>query len=257
MESHGRCSMPQQISLFLNLPRELRDKIYQYVFEDWPEIPYKVKGSRIVLYATQGERTYRERPTAFLKPANLTAETDHRLVCTAAFPRVNRHIRSEFSDFLRSYEVDTVARVRNFDFGHVIEHISGLSPNKLEAYHVRVDGTSTCILELELGGPYDFQWRVNLNRWIEYVEGWVGLEGELMTAHKTIPDLSTQDSFTRAPPEIVRELYACTETHALGAGRLELSKIFYTLLARCGLESFILVGDRAKTLSWLVGWTPF
>ena len=227
--------MPQGTSKFLTLPRELRDEIYYHVFQQRPEVPLSVKGSKVVLHGQDGGTTYIGRPTAFLF-TNSEKRKGPFLISTNALSEVNSQVRTEFSEFLRTVDVDVIARVRNFDFGHVIDHFNSLPRNRSESFCVQHDGTARCILTVELSGPYDARWSANLGRWISYVERWIGLEGELRTAHKTVEDSHTVIRWVRAPPDIVNEVYVCYQNHRRGAGRLELDRIFYTLWASYGVE---------------------
>lgn len=232
--------MPQQTCHFLNLPRELRDRVYQFVFEDRPKIPPTVERSKVVLHRSNSARPCIERPTGFVVPAITGSNEGYRLVCEAALCRVNRQIQNEFSDFLRSNDIDVVARVCNFDFQHVIAYINSLAPNQRTAFGVRRDGTARCTLRIEIDGSFDDRWRTQLYHWIEFVEKWIGLDGELMTAHRTIYKWPAEDRYDRELSALLPKLYSCYQTHPHGPGRLELDKLFYTLLGRHEAEFLLL-----------------
>lgn len=231
--------MSNQTSHFLNLPLELRISIYSHtLIEHQPEIPRVVKGSTVVWHGKQGGPAYTQRPRAFLGEKLSSNFDGPTLVCPLALSQVNRQIRTEFSDYLRTAPVDIVSRIRNFDWSHLIHLIQSLPDWRKDQFLVGEDGTAGSILYFELGGPYSPDWRTNLMRWIEFVEDWARNPGhELKSLHKTIQDLSTSDRWCRAPSgEIVCEVYTMYQCQGKGIGRLELDKVFYTLLGRYKAE---------------------
>ena len=249
--------MSPQTSHFLNLPIELRNHVHSFALSaKWSENPLTTAGSRVVVCST-----YRERPKAFLLPHYSSAGDKPILACPSALSQINPRIRLELSDVLRTSTVDIVAQVRNFDFAHVIRFFESLPAWRRDQFLVADDGNARSILYLELGGPYDADWRANLTLWIEFVENWIAV-GELKTLHKTIQDLSTADRWCRAPRgTIVYNLFVVYQEHKKGAGRLEMDKIFYTVLCRYKAE-LAMRGGSPKWQSdtslmehrWLFSW---
>jgi hypothetical protein len=231
--------MSRQASPFLNLPLELRISIYSHALIDHqPEIPCVVKGSTVVLRGTESVSAYTQRPKAF-RVENCSSDVDGpALVCPLALSQVNRQIRSEFSDYLRTAPVDIVSRIRNFNWSHLMCFIRSLPDWRKDQFLVGKDGMADSTLYFELGGPYSPDWRTNLMCWIEFVEDWTQSPShELKTLHKTIQDLSTSDRWCRAPPgEIVCEVYTMYQCQRKRIGRLEMDKVFYTLLGRYKAE---------------------
>ena len=244
--------MSQQSSLFLRLPQELRDEIYKYALLDQRKIALTEKESKIVLQNYGNITTCIERPKASLFPGDPFSKKEPYLRATTSLSQVSRQIRAEFSQFLRTADVDVVARIHGFDFGHAIYYFRSLPPDRLQSFCVKEDGTAKCILKLELAAPDNSYWHANLAKWIQFVECWVGLEGELRTSQKTVSRLSLEDSFTCEPPEIVHKVYRFYQDHRNGAGRLELDKIFFTLLAKSEVECYAREGHRACQMERLL-----
>lgn len=184
---------------FLQIPQEVREVIYAYTL-------YQASKPLAVEYLQLRQGWHRsgwrrkrvheygrhEQPKAFLQHASHEGNVLPTLFSTIAIAQVNRQIRSEFSDFLHltSTKIDIVAEVRNFDFGIVIRAIP---PQKVLNLQLMIDGTAVCILKLALGGPYDANWRTNLERWIDYLESSMMGSEEVGTQHRTVLDLSTAD----------------------------------------------------------------
>lgn len=214
----------------LALPREIRDEIYHIIIEQRLRIPWPLKTSPPIPEAT----TYREKPTAFLSDA-------HTLVSSDPVSQVKKQMRAEFSDLLRTLNVHIVVRVKNFDFTTAIKYLNDVRRERQEVFHVREDGTSTARLKIQLVGPYDGEWKSNLKQWIDQVEKWVSLEGELVTAHRTLQQcVVTKCYCIRVPRASLFEVYYEYQAHQRGAGRLELDKIFYTLLSRYRAEKMMM-----------------
>jgi hypothetical protein len=249
--------MSPQTSQFLNLPIELRNHVYSFALVNHQrKIQPKIEGSRIVIHS---RRT--ERPKAFLLLQNSSANEKPTLSCSLALSQINHQIRFELSDVLRTSTVDIVAQVRNFDFSHVIELFESLQTRRRDQFLVKDDGNARSVLYLELGGPYDADWHANVAKWIEFVEDWIPV-GELKTLHRTIQDLSTTDRWCRAPRgTIIYDLYGMYQARKEGAGRLEMDKMFYTVLCRYKAELEMRGGcpkwqsDTALTgHHWLFSW---
>lgn len=219
----------------LNLPRELRNEIYRHVFEQRPAVclPIDKFDHALCQRINPCHKKGVERPIAALRENEASSLGEVPLViCNTPFSQVNRQVQAEHANFLRSVDVDVAAGVQNFDLSRVIEYLNNLSKSAVEHYHVRRDGTSRSKLKLELRGPYDRNWKANLARWIDYVERCVGLDGEFMATHKIVRPLEDQEIPSRLDPAVVLELFNEYQNHRLGAGRLELDKIFYTIFAR-------------------------
>ena len=227
-------------STLQSLPSELRDHIYQYVlinehtFRDW-------------YYHRREPPQHIERIKAYLRPTGAKDGNFPILTSAAAFSCVSKPIRADFSDFLHSVnsDIDIVVEVHNFDFSHVIQYLQ--TKGRKEAFCVREDGTIHSRLMVKLGGPFDKDWKPNLQHWIDFIESWIGLDEELATAHKTIvepdaKDPKRKDPWSRAPTELLTGLYRYYQGHRRGAGRLELDRLFYTVYARFGVVAMMIQG---------------
>lgn len=121
---------------FMRLPPELRDNVYEKVFDDLPE-------------------------------DYLTSRTHGRLACRSALPRVNRKIRSEFLPilFLRSREV--VALVENSEFAHIVTFLICLSIQELETFRPKAEAPPCRNFTIELHNEYGISALVfkSLLRW--------------------------------------------------------------------------------------------
>jgi hypothetical protein len=87
-------------------------------------------------------------------------------------------------------------------------------------------------------------------RWVDFVEEWASRSNaELKTLHKAIKDLATPNrrSFV-FHGEVGRKLYAVYQSQRRGAGRLELDKIYYTLLGKYQAE--IRINSVCPTWEW-------
>ena len=245
--------MSKQTSDFLTLPLELRNNIDSYaLIHHQPEIRLTVKGSTVVFHGRNGGLAYTQRPRAFLVENGPSDVSRPALVCPLAISQVNRQVRTEFASYLRIAPVDLVSRNRNFDWTDVTHCIQSLPDWRRDQFRVGEDGIADTILYSELGGPYGPDWRTNLMSWIEFVENWTqDPNHELKTLARTIQDLSTSDRRCRAPPgEIVREVFTMYQSRMKGAGRLELDKIFYTILGRFKAEIMMDRGTRDWAYDW-------
>ena len=107
-------------------PREIKDQIYTNVLQQQRELPIKVKGSKIRLTIWKLLPPKLKRVRAFLR-----TRTDHNahdcfLFTSCELAQVNKQIRYEFFDFLRTAEVDLIVTVQNFDFLHIFDLINSL-----------------------------------------------------------------------------------------------------------------------------------
>lgn len=253
------CQSSMELPPILKLPVELRYQIYTYATDEqqWfaPESerirPLPLGRNRF------GQRHFRDTSNATLSErhkAFLTTNTSDlhkaRLTCAHPIARVNKQLRLEMSDFLRTSSMPIVTRVRDFDFSHVQHFLSTSEEAHQNTFKVRHDGTSGRYLIIELQAPYTTSSTENLRRWIEYVEFFVGPEkrAELSALYKTIDvDNPMRAAITMIvlpqSPFHDADLYRCLPITAVedaqkycdkikpGVGRIEVNKIVATLTA--------------------------
>lgn len=173
------------------------------------------------------------------------------LVTTIPIAQVNRQARAEISDCPSLADAILVARINNFDFQHVIGYLDSISKANKGSFLLRADGCSRCNLRLELEGPYDFQWRANLEQWIGYANRWAGNSGEMGTTHCIVKDAASANTWSRVPPELVKEVYQVWRTYDKGAGKLELRQIFFALFCRHRVEMMMFAPRQNDALGFV------
>ena len=94
-------SMSTGRSLIVDLPAELRNRIYHFVLADHPQARLKA-GSPI-------------------------------LASQSTLPRVNKQVRAEYLAILHLFAPETVAQVRNLDFRHIVTFFNKLAKSELAA----------------------------------------------------------------------------------------------------------------------------
>lgn len=162
-----------------------------------------------------------------------------RFLTSAPLGRVNRQLRGEIAELLQraANDLPVVTRVKNFDFKHAMRYLNPASSTpRLQQHTARDDGTVPRRLTIELCGPYDQNWRDNLEGWIRYLEVQLPDDAaELGAMHRTVPQYAEWS--TRTPPDVVWELYVMHEERGIGSGRRELNKVFFALYARLWEEA--------------------
>lgn len=226
--------MECELPALLQLPQEIRDEIYKYILLEEEEIQHEAR-AKYSRRMTPSWSVRQPRYQARIVCNRLKDGPDVQMSCPAALSEVNRQIRVEVSDFLENSKLSVVARVRNFDFDHVLRYLATPATRRTLTRHaVREDGTVPHRMVIELSGPYDDDGRANLQRWIEGVDGLMqGRSEELGVLHKT----AFQGRFkVCAPAAIVWKVGAMYEAWPLGAGRLESEKVFFALYTRWEVE---------------------
>lgn len=243
----------------LKLPVELRYLIYLYATDEqqWFAPDSKLLEPLTLGQNRFGQRHFRDtndrtlfhRQRAFLT-TNTSDSHKAQLTCAHPLARVNKQLRLELSEFLRTSSMPIVSRARDFDFSHVQHFLSTLEVVHQDTFKVRHDGTSGWNLIIELQGPYTRSSMENLRRWIEYINAFTGSEkgAEFCALYKAIEI----DGPNRAeiivivlPPSRYHDagLYRCLPIAALkevreyraniapGSGRIEVNKIVAVLTA--------------------------
>lgn len=230
------------MAALLHLPRELRDEIYSYVLLEPEEVSLK--------RCTKMQPTHRDVWTVWEPRYQTRIQEDGSRIEFAAVTRMasapaplgqaSRQLGMEVSEFLEHSRLPVVARIRNFDFEHVLQYL--ITPDakpRLLRYIVGEDGTAQPNrLMLELVGPYGEDWRLNLERWIRGLDELLPQRhAELSISHKTMPWNGYWS--IRSPPEIVRETWTMQQAWSLGCGRRELELVFFAMLARERVEEMM------------------
>lgn len=141
-----------------------------------------------------------------------------------------------------------VSRVREFDFSRIRHFLSTLEEVHQDTFMLRDDGSPDRKLTIELQGPYTTSCMANLQRWIEYVDVFVGPEkkAELSTLYKTIDsdDLKRavtpwttppqcrhfdDDLHRRIPITVLKDVLEYHDSLAPGGGEIEVHKLMRTL----------------------------
>ena len=130
---------------FLDLPAELRNSIYGKVFDESPR-------------------------------AYLTIRTRSNLASRSALPRVRRPIRNEFRPVLYLSAHEIVARVIDFDFGHIVTFLNRLSKVEMKGLEgIETQSSRKLIVELNfakttLQNACRYSWLPSLMRWLNRLE---------------------------------------------------------------------------------------
>ena len=229
------CFMEGGFPTLFRLPQEIRDEIYKYVVletEDVhlgsePKIPRLRQSS-----STLVQPRYQARILSIASRDGSKA----RMTTSAPLCGANKQLRQEISDFLEVSGLPVVATVRNFNFVHVLDYLTTpASRPRVGRYTCKEDGTVPQRLVIELSGPYDEHWQQNLRRWIERIEGLLPEHAaELGVLHKTVPWQGRWG--VRTPPDILGPVWRMLGEWPVGAGRLELDKVFFTLHGRFQVE---------------------
>jgi hypothetical protein len=241
----------------LKLPVELRYLIYSFATDEqqWftPDSkqikPFPLGQNRF------GQRHFRDNSDAGLfqrHRAFLTTNTSDpnkaQLTCAHPLARVNRSLRVEVSEFLRTSSMPVVARVRDFDFSHVQCFLSTLEEVQQDTFKVRHDSTSGRSLTIELQAPYKPSRLDNLRSWINFIDAFVGSEkkAEFCALYKTV-DIDNPmrtaittivlppskyfdaDLFEYLPIAALKDVEKDRARIAPGGARIELNKIVATL----------------------------
>ena len=242
--------------LILKLPVELRYLIYSYATDEqqWFAQDPKLLEPLPLGQNRFGQRHFRDSSNRALfhrQRAFLTSNTSDRnkaqLTCAHPLARVNKQFRIELSDFLRTSSMPIVARVRDFDFSHVQHFLSTLEVTHQDTFKVRHDGTSARKFFIELQGPYTTSSMENFQRWIQYVDPFVGPENgaELSALYKAVetvgPNREAITAIVLPSSQFYAGLCRCFPIAALkevreyhanvapGGGRMELEKIEATV----------------------------
>lgn len=227
--------MDSDLPTLFRLPQEIRDEIYTYIILEHEEIHLDSKPD---------SSGVRRSSSTFLQPkyharilsAASRGGREIRMTTSAPLCEANKQLRHEISDVLEVSSLPVVATVRNFNFDHVLNYMTTPASSLRVGRHTcREDGTIPQRLEIELSGPYDEHWQQNLRRWIERIEGLLPEHpAELGLLHKTVPWRGRWG--VRTPPDILGHVWSMLRTWPVGAGRLELNKIFFTLFGRFQVE---------------------
>lgn len=236
------CDTESDASALLRLPRELRDEIFAYVLLGQEEISLK-RCAR--LQPTHGEVWTVLDPRYQTQIAEDGSSCEFTAIARdkstpAPLGQVNRQLRIEVSEFLEHSGLPVVARVRNFDFEHVLHFlVTPDSKPRFLGYTVGEDGeVQSNRPMLELVGPYDEDWRANLERWVKGLERlFPQRHGELAFSHKTLPWNGHWG--IRTPPEIVREAWQLQQAWPLGVGGRELELVFFAMFTRQRMEEMM------------------
>lgn len=257
-ENVTTCLPSTDLPPILKLTVELRYLIYSYFTDEqqWFAPDSKLLDPLPLGQNRFGQRHFRDtinralfhRHRAFLT-TNKSDSHKAQLMCAHSLARVNKQLRLEFSEFLRT-SMPIVSRMRDFDFSHVQHFLSTLEVVHQNTFKVRHDETSGRKLTIELQGPYTKSSMENLHRWVECVNAFTGSEErpEFCALYKAIEI----DGPNRAeiiviilPPSRYHDaaLYRCLPIAALkevreyraniapGSGRIEVNKTVAVLTA--------------------------
>jgi hypothetical protein len=248
----------------LKLPVELRYLIYSYASAEkqWfaPESeqiqPLPLGQNRF------GQRHFRDnsdgalfqRHKAFLT-TNMSDLNKPQLTCAHPIARVNKQLRVELSGFLRTSSMPIVSRVRGFDFSHVQHFLSTLEEVHQDKFKLRHNGSPDRKLTIELQGQYTTSCMKNLQRWIEYVDGFIGPGklAELSSLYKTIDSDHSElmaaplgiavrsrhfddDFHRRIPITVLKDVLEYRDSLAPGGGEIEVHKVVRTLYCWLGSD---------------------
>ena len=263
-ESVTIATTAMDLPAILKLPVELRYLIYSYATgeQQWfaPESeqvqPLPLGQNRF------GQRHFRDNNDGALfqrHKAFLTTNTSdpHKAQLTCAHPiaRVNKQLRVELSEFLRTSSVPVVSRVRDLDFSHVQHFLSTLKEVHQDKFKLKPNGSPDRKLTIELQGPYTMFCMENLQRWIEYVNGFLGPEkrAELASLYKTVEDEQPKriaaplvidplsrhvddDFYWRIPVTVLKDVLEYHDSLAPGGGEIEVHKLMRTLYCWLGSD---------------------
>ncbi|CZT17615.1 uncharacterized protein RCC_03452 [Ramularia collo-cygni] len=200
-------------SHFLRLPAEIRELIYEYLLNsktemylptpkdpikrrNWQENYRRVIPPRLSSTGSRQQAaiddldwetkrvepnfisfTCREKRTIFLGEDG-HAFSNSPLAC------VNRQLRREVTGYLHLCAEEVIAQVLNFDFDNIIHYLASLPATQQAGFGVSRSGTYEKLLRIEICWPYDETCRANLERWLNYLGGFVGADGELAVVLK-------------------------------------------------------------------------
>ena len=228
-------SMECELPALLRLPQELRDEIYKYVLveEDEIRLAHQPNAPHIITSCWLKAPRYQAR---LLQQTGPQDGLNARMSAAAPLCQLNKQIRLETSDFLECSKLPIVARVVNFDFGHVMQYLREPAPRpRLQRHAAREDGASPGRLMIELSGPYGGDWEKNLMAWIESIDRLLPEQSEELAAlHKTVQFAGRWTVYT--PANIVRTVGELWQRRPVGAGRRELEKVFLALFCRHEVE---------------------
>ncbi|EME44820.1 hypothetical protein DOTSEDRAFT_72302 [Dothistroma septosporum NZE10] len=218
----------------LGLPLELREQIYHHVLQQ--RRPFGEPWSRASFVINASSPASGERTMACLHPAQETA--GFRISSDIDLGQTCRQIRIELTSCLRTAVVDLAVDIHDFDYGHAINLLQSLSPKALQTFTVQPDRSTdlTRKLKINLSGPFDDSWTLNLTCWLSVVEDLLGPKDELATAYKIVPNAQWDDVWSRAPFHIVTSLYQMHKNYPSGPARDELFKILLTFWGRYRVE---------------------
>lgn len=200
---------PAEEKGFLNMPYEIRDLVYQYIFSDDPvlrTLPLRKCNLRQRLKAGNAFEapTFFEKKKAYLLPSFSSTITsslprsppftssespsdpnprpkDPTLFSTSPLSQTSHRLRQEISTYLLTApNIDIVFQVRNLDFTHVSHFLlSSLpSPASRAALCVQANGLSARKLRIELVGPYEgdeVHLSANVRKWVESVDAFFSM----------------------------------------------------------------------------------
>jgi hypothetical protein len=258
------CQHSMDLPPLLRLPVELRYLIYSYATDEqkWfaPESeqvqPLSLGQNRFDQrhFRDNGDGALFQQHKAFLT-TNTSDAKKPQLTCAHPTARVNKQLRIELSEFLRTSSMPIVSRVRDFDFSHVHQFLSTLEDVHQDKFKLRHNGSPDRKLTIELQGQYTTTCMGNLQRWIEYVDGFVGPDklAELASLYKPIDSdhpkrvaapliidpLSRHfddDFHRRIPITVLKDILEYHDGLAPGGGEIEVHKIMRTLYCWLGSD---------------------
>ena len=263
-ENVTTCQSAINLPPILKLPVELRYLIYSFATDEQQWFaPASQQIQPLPLGQNRfGQRHFRDNSDAGLfqrHKAFLTTNTSDplkaQLTCAHPLARVNKQLRVEVSEFLRTSSMPIVARVRDFHFSHVQHFLSTLEEVHQNSFKLRHNGSPDRKLIIELQGPYTTSCMENLQCWIEYIDAFVGSEkrAELSALYKIIdsddpkhtinPSMDLplsrhfdDDLHRRIPITVLKDVLEYHDKLAPGGGEVEVHKVMRTLYCWLGLD---------------------